>query len=165
MRPVTVNLNPVRENKGLNVKRKFILAFEGYRTEVRYFQGVNNHRSKLGISSLIEIYPLCRFPTQSGYSDPERVLDLLEDYITFLRYGNYSSDLFINTFINEMIQEEEIPEIKDKIETYMKAASECLLPLSDENKRIKNLDKAKEVCFEIYCEIFGNQKDIDFDFS
>jgi hypothetical protein len=163
MRSPENNLDSFRGSKNLEIKRKFILAFEGYRTEVQYFQGVNDHRSTLGIPSLIEVYPLCRFPTQSGCSSPGKVLDILEEYIAFLKCEKYSINLFINTFINDMITEKQIPESNDKIEEFLKVAKECLLPISDEKELIKDSIKAKEKCLEVYYKIFGDSGNVIFD--
>ncbi|MDR1954963.1 MAG: RloB family protein [Candidatus Methanoplasma sp.] len=163
MRPRESKLNTVRGNKRLEVKRKFILAFEGYRTEAQYFKGVGDNRSKLRIPSLIEICPLDRYPIQSGSSDPGRILDLLEEYLIFLDCGKYPVDLFINAFIADVIPEKDILGVKDKIDKFTVKAKKMLQTLCDGNDLICDPDKAKETCSEIYCGVFDRPEKVHFD--
>jgi hypothetical protein len=163
MRPKENKLNPVRGSRRLEVNRKFILAFEGYRTEAGYFKGVSDNRSRLRIPSLIDICLLDRYPIQSGSSDPERVLELLEEYITFLDCGKCPVGLFISTFITQMIPEKEIPYAKDKIDLFIETASERLRTFCNEGGLVNNSDMAEEACSALYREVFGVSEKIHFD--
>lgn len=163
MRSPENKLDTARGNRKLKVKRKFILAFEGYRTEVQYFKGVSDNRSGLGIPSLIEVCPLERYPIQSGSSDPEKVLELLEEYIKFLKCGKYSLDLFISTFITHIIPENGIIGVKNKIDEFKRTAKESLQTLCSGNDLISDTDKAKEICSEIYYKVFEASEKIHFD--
>ncbi|MCL1984737.1 MAG: RloB family protein [Methanomassiliicoccaceae archaeon] len=162
MRPVNNNLEIGRKSREKKIKRRFILAFEGYRTEVQYFQGVSDNRPKLRISSLIDVCPLNRDPQHSGLSDPERVLELLEEYINFLKRGKYSADLFINTFISEIIKEKDIQDLGKKIDILIEKAKEKLRPICDGDGYIEDPEKASEVCSDAYTEIFSPEKEVDF---
>jgi len=150
MRSPKNNLDRNRGNKGLKVKRKFILAFEGYRTEVQYFNGVSENRSRLRIPTLIEIIPLERYPIESGSSEPDRVLDLLEEYIKFLEYGKYPVDLLINTFITNVVSEKEVQCKKETVNRLSSLLKEQLRSLCDANGLIRDSEEAFDLCRKIY---------------
>ena len=67
---VDSRFNPTRSSRTLSPKRKFILCFEGHRTEPDYFNGVSKNKIRLGIGELIEIIPLNRFIHDRGKSKP-----------------------------------------------------------------------------------------------
>ena len=56
------------------------LSTEGTKTEVQYFHFIEQYREQLGIDAIIHIEVLRRHDTNS---EPENVLDLLEEYIHF----------------------------------------------------------------------------------
>jgi len=162
MRHLGNKLDAVRKGKPQEVKRKFILAFEGYRTEVQYFKGISDNRSKLGISSLIEVCPLNRYPIQSGSSDPGTILDILEEYVEFLDSGKCRLDLFINSFINDTVTERDLPRIRYKAEELIIEVKERLQPLCDGEGVINEMEKAAEICSETYRRIFGVAEEVYF---
>ena len=48
-----------RSSVGISeAKIKYFLAFEGRRTEYRYFRGIHINRNEVGIDSLVEIIPI-----------------------------------------------------------------------------------------------------------
>jgi len=98
MRPVDT-LDIVRRTGGRSIIPKFILVSEGYRTEVRYFEGLANNKRRAKISSLIQIYPLNRLAVHSGCSDPLCLLDLLDEYVDYSRTKKFSKNLFVSMFI------------------------------------------------------------------
>lgn len=61
-------------------KRVVFLSTEGTKTEVQYFKFIEKYREQLGIDAIVHIEVLRRFDTNS---DPENVLELLEEYIQF----------------------------------------------------------------------------------
>ncbi len=71
-------------------KRVVFLSVEGNKTEVSYFRFIDRHREKIGIKSIIHIEVLQRKDTQS---DPDSVLQLLEEYISFRESGNFTEEL------------------------------------------------------------------------
>lgn len=62
MRENTNNGKRKAPSEKLEIKRKFILFFEGIVTEVQYFNGVKDNIRKLGISQLIDIHVMERDP-------------------------------------------------------------------------------------------------------
>lgn len=63
-------------------KRIIILSVEGARTEVGYFSGLNRHLD----NSIVRVEILSR-KRNDGYSDPEQVLGLLEEYMELRNNG------------------------------------------------------------------------------
>lgn len=61
-------------------KRVVFLSTEGTKTEVQYFKYINEYREQLGIDAIVHVEVLRRYDTNS---DPENVLELLEEYIQF----------------------------------------------------------------------------------
>lgn len=91
----------------LEPKRVVFLSTEGTKTEVQYFNFIEKYREQLGIDAIVHIEVLRRYDT---HSDPENVLELLEEYIRFrenkmfekiiesLSIKNYSVE-FIRTYL------------------------------------------------------------------
>ena len=83
------------------------LSTEGTKTEVQYFKYIDKYREQIGINAIVHVEVLRRYDTNS---DPENVLELLEEYIQFrenkmferiidsLRLKNYSID-FIKSYL------------------------------------------------------------------
>lgn len=92
------------------------LSTEGTKTEVQYFKYIDKYREQIGINAIVHVEVLRRYDTNS---DPENVLELLEEYIQFrenkmferiidsLRLKNYSID-FIKSYL------ENSPDISQK---------------------------------------------------
>ncbi len=88
-------------------KRVVFLSTEGTKTEVHYFNFIEKYREQLGIDAIVHIEILKRYDTNS---DPENVLELLEEYVQFrenrmfekeidsLSLKNYSTK-FIRTYL------------------------------------------------------------------
>ena len=91
----------------LEPKRVVFLSTEGTKTEVQYFNFIEKYREQLGIDAIVHIEVLRRYDANS---DPENVLELLEEYIRFrenkmfekiidsLSIKNYSID-FIKSYL------------------------------------------------------------------
>jgi hypothetical protein len=88
-------------------KRVVFLSTEGTKTEVHYFNFIEKYRDQLGIDAIVHIEILKRYDTNS---DPENVLELLEEYVQFrenkmfekaidsLSLKNYSTE-FIRSYL------------------------------------------------------------------
>ena len=99
----------VRPNEDtVEPKRVVFLSVEGTRTEVCYFNFVEKYRKQLGIDAVVHVEVLLRDDTNS---DPDNVLDLLEQYVRFrnsnmfetevesLQLKNYPSE-FIKSYLD-----------------------------------------------------------------
>lgn len=71
----------VRTNEdSVEPRRVVFLSTEGTKTEVQYLHFIEQYRAQLGINAIVHIEVLRRYDTKS---DPENVLELLEEYINF----------------------------------------------------------------------------------
>lgn len=71
----------IRPNEeSVEPKRVVFLSVEGTKTEVQYLHFIEQYRERLGINAIVHIEVLRRHDTKS---DPENVLELLEEYIQF----------------------------------------------------------------------------------
>lgn len=68
------------DEDSIEPKRVVFLSTEGTKTEVQYFHFIEQYRIQLRIDAIVHIEVLRRHDTNS---DPENVLDLLEEYIHF----------------------------------------------------------------------------------
>ena len=100
----------VRTNEDtVEPKRVVFLSVEGKKTEVQYLHFIEQYREQLKINAIVHIEVLRRYDTKS---DPENVLELLEEYIQFrenkmfekiidsLRLKNYSTE-FIKSYLED----------------------------------------------------------------
>ena len=90
-------------------KRVVFLSTEGTKTEVQSLHFIEQYRNQLGINAIVHVEVLRRYDTKS---DPENVLELLEEYIEFrenkmfekiidsLRLKNYSTE-FIKSYLED----------------------------------------------------------------
>lgn len=88
-------------------KRVVFLSTEGTKTEVQYFHFIEQYREQIRIDAIVHIEVLKKFDTNS---DPEHVLELLEEYVQFrknkvfekvidtLGLKNYSTE-FIRSYL------------------------------------------------------------------
>ena len=98
--------------ESIEPKRVVFLSTEGTKTEVQYFKFIEKYRVQLGIEAIAHIEVLRRYDTNS---DPENVLELLEEYIRFrenkefkevidsISLKNYSTE-FIRTYLEDSSQ-------------------------------------------------------------
>ncbi|WP_419169203.1 RloB family protein [Negativibacillus massiliensis] len=74
----------------LKPKRIVFLSVEGTKTEVSYFQYVEKFRQELGIEAIVHIEVLRKIDTKS---DPDHVLELLDEYIKFRESDTFKDEL------------------------------------------------------------------------
>lgn len=80
-------MSPLRESRSWTQRyedeekieplRRYYLIFEGANTERKYFQGIEEYRKELGISSLIEIVILIKEGDIRDYSSPSKLFELI----------------------------------------------------------------------------------------
>lgn len=74
-------------NEQITPKKIFFISVEGVATEVEYLQGLSDYREELGIDSLVNVEVLRR-KTKDGYSAPDQVVELLEEYLSLRETGD-----------------------------------------------------------------------------
>jgi len=157
MRELRDGFDATRKSGTREIRRRFILFFEGYRTEVQYFKGLKDNKQQCGLSSLIDIHVMCRYPTQAGLSDPLGMLDLIDDYLEFLNYGEYTPELLANTYLHQQLSDEFISSQHMKSNSFIENAVQSPDVLKDSRGFIIDLRKALDICDEIFVSVF--QKD------
>lgn len=71
----------------ISPKKIYFISVEGVSTEVEYLQGLSDYRTELGINTLVNIEVLRR-KTKDGYSAPDQVVELLEEYLNLREVGD-----------------------------------------------------------------------------
>lgn len=74
-------------NEQITPRKIYFISVEGVATEVEYLQGLSDYRTELSINALVNIEVLRR-KTKDGYSAPEQVIELLEEYLSLREAGN-----------------------------------------------------------------------------
>ncbi len=84
-------------------KKKYILVFEGEKTEYMYFRNIDECSQELGISSLLEIKPLLRSYKEKSHSHPTKIIKILKRYVESKRREFVTYDEIISYFIDFFI--------------------------------------------------------------
>ena len=74
-------------NEQITPRKIYFISVEGVATEVEYLHGLSDYRTELSINALVNIEVLRR-KTKDGYSAPEQVIELLEEYLSLREAGN-----------------------------------------------------------------------------
>ena len=106
----------------LEPKRVVFLSAEGTVTEVQYFKYIEQYREQLGIDTIVHVEVLRKYDTES---DPEHVLELLEEYIRFRDTGMFDDEI-------SMLEIRNYP--TDIIRDYLDPEKSSTLPKGTRNK-------------------------------
>ena len=161
MREVTDKFNSIRKSGTKPIKRRFLLFFEGFRTEVQYFTGLKNNRQQFRISSLIEMSVMCRYPMDAGVSDPMRLVELVDEYMTWLKGGKYTIRLFMNSYLCQELSESYIFAHNDNISEFMVRAEKSLNVVNSEGL-ISNIKDSLAICNKVYRDVFEKDPQVEF---
>lgn len=88
--------------------KKYFLVFEGQKTEEIYFSELNKNRKKLKINPLIEIIPIIRCFDENGWSNPQKIVDLLSKNLEEKSTGMYSYETIINYIVDYLIANDSV---------------------------------------------------------
>jgi hypothetical protein len=124
------------------VRKKYFLIFEGEKTEILYFKGINDHRIQLKINPLIEIKPIMRSFDEKGWSNPKKLLDRLIEYIEESHMEKFTLNSIIIKVIDFLIIDDVIgsesiynpDDIKKKILNYF-----------TNDKKIKDFNEVRDL--------------------
>jgi hypothetical protein len=92
------------DEKELEPKVKYFLAFEGEETEPQYFFGVLQNKNVLGIHALVEIVPLKRHYEERAWSHPCKFIGPLIRSMKEYSSGKKSIKTLINHSVDHMIK-------------------------------------------------------------
>lgn len=132
-----------RTEKERKATRKYYLIYEGTKTEVQYFSGIEKNKELLSINSLIEIVPILRSYNEKEWSNPKKILDKLIEYVS----SNDEESLTVGRFIDKVIDwllEEQV--IGDKaIYNNQNLKDECIKLFKSENEIVELTNASKIV--------------------
>ena len=97
-------------------KKKYILAYEGFKTEPCYFNGIIDSRDDLEISSLIEIIPLLRDYNEKGNSHPKNIISELESFLKQSKENKLKVSSIIDIITNNFLEEKNSNNIRQEFE-------------------------------------------------
>lgn len=87
-----------------DAKRVVFLSVEGSKTEAQYLNFIEEYRDRLGINAIVHIEVLKKYDTKS---DPENVLELLEEYVQLRedeKFGEIIDTLHLKKYSTEFIK-------------------------------------------------------------
>lgn len=87
------------------IRRKYILVFEGKDTERIYFEALERLRVEAKINPLIDLVPLLRSFDEEGWSNPKKILDRLLENISEIKTGTVSYTTFLGRIMDYLIEE------------------------------------------------------------
>lgn len=102
-KPFGVRTHTKTENEP---RRKYFLVYEGEKTELIYFDAVNDMREKIGINPLIELTPLIRSYSEPGWSNPKKILERILQNIAEIQTGDMTYETLISHVIDYLLEEE-----------------------------------------------------------
>ena len=156
-------------NEQITPRKIYFISVEGVATEVEYLQGLSDYRTELSINALVNIEVLRR-KTKDGYSAPEQVIELLEEYLSLREAGNNIfpdiPDEIKNNFSPDFIQlyietpESISPKERNRFELALRKAGYDLAYRKYLSKYTSNLD---EFCILIDRDT-GSHSSEDMDF-
>ncbi|MGN1404735.1 MAG: RloB family protein [Erysipelotrichaceae bacterium] len=86
-------------------KKKYFLVYEGDETEELYFEKVEAYRNKIGINPLIELVPIIRSYSETGWSNPKKIVDRVFLNLEESRTGKISYESLLNRILDFMREE------------------------------------------------------------
>lgn len=88
-------------------RKKYFLVYEGEKTELRYFEAVNELREEpgLALNPLIELVPIVRSYSEDGWSNPKKIVKRLIENIEEERNGTTSYETLLN-WLMEYLQDQ-----------------------------------------------------------
>jgi hypothetical protein len=99
-----------KDDVKIDYLKRFYLIFEGTRTEVKYFEGLDNSKRFVGINNAIELVILEKFGDEEGFSHPKKLLELANLKKDELKKDdNYDEeiDLFVIVFDRDSFKNSE----------------------------------------------------------
>ena len=131
--------------------KKYFLVFEGKKTEEIYFSKLTKNRNDLKINPLIEIIPIIRCLDEEGWSNPQKIVDLLSKNLEEKSTGMYSYETIINYIVDYLIANNSV----NHIDISRKLLVEVLKKSIEQGGRNLNdrIDNYTEVCDLIWDDL------------
>ena len=100
--------NFAERTKTLNsdeARKKYFLVYEGKKTELLYFDAVNELKNEININPLIELIPIVRSYSEEGWSNPKKIVDRVIQNINESQSGKISYETILN-FVMDYFENE-----------------------------------------------------------
>lgn len=123
--------------------KKYYLIYEGSKTEVQYFAGIDQNKELLNINSLIEIVPILRSYNEEDWSNPQKILDKLIEYVSVKEGELLTVGAFLDKVIDWLLEEQIISE--KGIYNNKNLKEECLKLFESETAIIEIAEASKIV--------------------
>ena len=78
------------------VKKKYYLVYEGKNTESIYFEAVDSLKLQIGINPMIELIPIVRSYSEEGWSNPQKIVERINQNIQEFESGVFSYETLLN---------------------------------------------------------------------
>ena len=93
--------------KSDEARKKYFLVYEGEKTELLYFEAVNELREEpgLGLNPLIELVPIVRSYSETGWGNPKKIVERIIKHIEEEKSGFISYETLLN-WLMEYLQEQ-----------------------------------------------------------
>lgn len=139
------------------IKKKYLLVFEGSETEEIYFDAFKEYFPNL----LFEVKTLIRSNSEEGFSNPQKMLEMILENLKEREEDKYSYHTLIDWIVDYLKEKRLIYlkacNIKTKLEIICKNEIESNLDKKVKGRDIKNtikklLEKLLEIVDEIKCE-------------
>jgi len=160
MRDVAAKPEMTRASRTREFQPRYILAFEGYRTEVDYFRCVAENRHIVGASSPMDITVLQREEVDAGCSDPVAIVEAVKRNIDAMAQGCHTVDTVCEIARNSAWTVAGITRADPMMAIIDAELRERLGTVADHNGAISSTEKAQEICESAIRDVTG--KDVDF---
>ena len=157
-------------------RKKYVLVFEGSRTEEIYFDTINELKGKIGINPLIEIISIERTYSEYGWSNPKKILEQLLKDLEEIEDGKLSYKTLVDKIMEIIVEDknfslkiskksnlkEVIEDIENEIEslenTVKNIEEDCITLLSIITKKVFLVKEEIANILEKVLENIGNQQ-------
>lgn len=91
-------------------RKKYLLIFEGEKTEIIYFKALNKKREFVGINPMIELVPVLRSFSEENFSNPKKLLQRVMQSLEEIKSGNISYRTLLDRIIAYMVDNNSVPD-------------------------------------------------------
>ncbi|MGM9942229.1 MAG: hypothetical protein ACI32N_09620 [Bulleidia sp.] len=134
-------------------RKKYFLVFEGDKTEELYFEEVSANRNKLGIDPLIELVPVVRSFSETGWSNPKKIVDRILDNLKESRTGYISYETLLNRIMDLLENEGTLTNGTKKAKIFW----DTLRSICEEELHVKLIDSVSDLekTYQMIAESFS----------
>ena len=160
MRDVAKRLETTRTSGGKDNPPRFILAFEGYRTEVDYFKSVAENWDIAGARSPLDITVLQREEIDAGCSGPVSIVEMVKRNVDAMALGHHTVDTICEAARNFGWEIAGITRHDPVMRIIGAKIYERIGPLADDKGAVEDMEMAQSICESVIKEVTGKNVEI-----